>query len=78
MKTCIACGMPLKKAEDYFNEDTTLNYCVYCSKPDGSMQNYKEKLISMTEFIVKTQGLDPVIAKNTAQKMMEQLPAWKK
>ncbi|WP_326514546.1 zinc ribbon domain-containing protein [Clostridium intestinale] len=76
MKKCIACGMPLKHKEDFPNEDETKDYCKYCSKEDGSMQSYDEKLESLTKFIVNTQGLMEEVATTAAKSMMEKLPAW--
>ncbi|MDF2909975.1 MAG: hypothetical protein K0Q56_856 [Sporolactobacillus laevolacticus] len=78
MKKCIACGMPMKSPEDYPLGDETKDYCKYCAKPDGTMQNYEEKLTSMTEFVVKTQGLDRQVAEESAAYMLSKLPAWKK
>ncbi len=76
MKTCIACGMPMKSSSEYARGDVTKDYCRFCSRPDGEMQSYDEKLESMTGFIVKTQGLDKKVAENTAKIMMSKLPAW--
>ena len=77
MRTCIACGMPMKTPEDYAMGDETKDYCKYCAKADGTMQSYDEKLESLAGFIVKTQGLDTAVAKNAAMDMMAKLPAWK-
>ncbi len=76
MKKCIACGMPMTKPEEFAMADPTKDYCIYCARPDGSMQSYEEKLDSMTEFVVKTQGLDPAAARSAAEEMMAKLPAW--
>jgi hypothetical protein len=78
MKTCIACGMPMKTPADFAMGDTGKDYCVHCARPDGTMQSYEEKLDSMTGFIVRTQGLDERAARDAARGMMAQLPAWKK
>lgn len=78
MKMCIACGMPMKAKEDFAMGDESKDYCRYCARPDGSMQSYDEKLEGMTDFIVRTQGLDKAAAENAARGMMEKLPAWKK
>lgn len=78
MKQCIACGMPMEKKDDFANEDTSKNYCKYCTRPDGTMQSYEEKLTSLTAFIVRTQGLDEKAANTAAKSMMSKLPAWKK
>ena len=76
MKTCIACGMPMESAADHAKGDTSLDYCVHCARPDGSMQSYAEKVESMTGFIVRTQGLDEGVAREAAKSMLAQLPAW--
>lgn len=76
MKMCIACGMPMKEAKDFAMGDTQKEYCIYCMKPDGTMQSYEEKLNGLTGFIVKTQGLDQEAASMVAKQMMEKLPAW--
>lgn len=76
MKICIACGMPMQEAADYAMGDETKDYCRFCARPDGSMQSYEEKLDGLTEFIVKTQGLDHGAAKTAAAGMMAKLPAW--
>lgn len=77
MKLCIACGMPMKKQSDFAMGDESKDYCTYCAKPDGSMQTYEEKLDGMTNFIVKTQGLDSEAARSAAKSSMSKLPAWK-
>ena len=77
MKTCIACGMPMREAADFAQGDVTKDYCVYCARPDGSMQSYEEKLEGMSAFLVRTQGLDAQAATETARAMMAKLPAWK-
>lgn len=76
MKICIACGMPMKAKDEFAMGDESKEYCKYCARPDGTMQNYDEKLEGMTEFIVKTQGIDQEAARNAARGMMEKLPAW--
>jgi len=63
MKTCIACGMPMTKPEDF-------------PLRDESMQSYKEKAASMAAFLVGTQGLDEGAALAQAKAMMASLPAW--
>jgi len=77
MKTCIACGMPMTKPEDYPNVDESKDYCRYCARPDGTMQSYDGKLQSMTAFLVRTQGLDETAACSVAQRSMAKLPAWR-
>lgn len=66
----------MEKAEDFAMRDESKEYCRYCARPDGSMQDYAEKLDSMSAFIVRTQGLSSVAARNAAREMLSQLPAW--
>ncbi|MCL2321202.1 MAG: zinc ribbon domain-containing protein [Oscillospiraceae bacterium] len=75
-KNYIACGMPMKDIDDFAMGDITKDYCVYCARPDGSMQSFEEKRDSLAEFIVKTQGLDKDVAFKTSENMMKKLPAW--
>ncbi len=77
MKRCVACGMPMNEKEDFALGDVQKNYCIHCAKEDGTMQSYEEKLESMTGFIIKTQGLDPEVATETAKALMKRLPAWR-
>lgn len=77
MKDCIACGMPMKEAQDFPKGDTSKAYCVHCALPDGAMQSFEEKHESLTRFIVRTQGFDSEAASRTALSMMKRLPAWK-
>lgn len=76
MKECIACGMPMKEKEDFALGDIMKNYCKFCAREDGSMQSYDEKLISLTNFIIKTQGLEENVASLTVKSMMSKLKAW--
>ena len=76
MKNCIACGMPMKNASDYAMNDERKDYCVHCARPDGSMKSFEEAKESMTNFIIKTQGLAHEAAESAALSMMKKLPAW--
>lgn len=76
MKICIACGMPMTKPADYPMKDESKAYCVYCARPDGSMQSYAEKVEGTTDFLVKTQGLDREAAHTAAIHILAKLPAW--
>jgi len=68
--------MPMKSKEDFAMGDESKDYCVYCARPDGSMQSFEEKRESLAGFMVKTQGLDQGAALKTAENMMKRLPAW--
>jgi hypothetical protein len=77
MRVCIACGMPMDTIEDHAMGDEKKEYCRFCSKKDGTMQSYEEKLENMTKFIQNKQGLDEATAREIAKKTMLSLPAWR-
>jgi hypothetical protein len=76
-KSCISCGMPLRKAEDYPLGDQSKDYCVHCARADGTLKSYHEALEGMSAFIAKTQGLEPEAARQTARGAMAKMPAWR-
>ena len=76
MKSCISCGMPMMEISEFAMGDPDKDYCIYCARPDGTMQSFEEKKESFTNFIVKTQGLDKSVAQNAAEALMRKLPAW--
>ena len=76
MKTCIACGIPMTKPADFPLNDESKDYCIYCARPDGSMQSYEEKMEGMSDFMVRTQGLDREAARQMAERTLAKLPAW--
>ena len=76
MKTCISCGMPMKEASEFAGGDLSKDYCIYCARPDGSMQSFNEKKAGMIHFIMKTQGFDENAATRMAESSMKKLPAF--
>jgi len=76
-KICISCGMPMEVPEDFPKQDTSKDYCCYCSKPNGEMQSYDERLENYSGWLIKTQGLTKAAAISQSKIIMSQLPAWK-
>jgi hypothetical protein len=76
-KTCVACGMPMSGTDDFPKGDMSKDYCLYCAKPDGTMQGYDEKLKGYAGWLTRTQGLDSLAALDQAKTILLQLPAWK-
>jgi len=66
----------MKKASEFAMGDESKDYCVYCARPDGTMQSFEEKKENLTMFIIRTQGLSKDVAENAALAMMRKLPAW--
>lgn len=77
-KSCIVCGMPLLKDEDYPEgcDPATTDYCKYCGTKDG-LHPYKQMVAGMAQFIAKTQGMDEEQAKIAAKEMIDNSPAVK-
>ena len=73
---CVGCGMPMVAVSDFAGADTSKDYCKHCAKPDGSMQNYEEKLDALAGFIAKNEALNLVAARGVAASRMAKLPAW--
>jgi len=74
---CIACGMPMERPEDFAMGDVSRGYCVHCARADGSMQNYGEKLASMSRFIARERGVAEAAARDRARTVMARFPAWR-
>lgn len=77
MKICIACGMPMEKASDFPGGDEAKDYCIYCARPDGTMQSFEEKKAGMVDFTMKSQGFNESAALKITLNSMKKLPAWK-
>ena len=75
-KTCMSCGMPLAKPEDFGGGNPENPYCVHCSNPNGSLKSYGEVLAGMTSFMIKTQNMDKETAEEAAKEYLSKMPAW--
>jgi hypothetical protein len=67
----------MRETSDFAMGDESKDYCVHCADEDGSMQTFEQKKEALTNFIIKTQGLDREAAEAAALSSMEKLPAWK-
>ena len=76
VKTCMSCGMPMTKPEDFGGGNPENLYCVYCSNADGSLKSYKEVLEGMTNFMMTSQKMDRKTAVSAAKERMSGMPAW--
>lgn len=76
MKVCISCGMPMAKKSDYPLKDESKDFCIYCARPDGTLQSYEEKLEGTTKFLIRTQGINEAAAHELAIRTLKKMPAW--
>lgn len=73
---CISCGMPIRSADEAAAGDINKGFCQHCSNEDGTLKSYDDVLAGMTQFMIRTQGIDDSVAKKMAAEMMRKLPAW--
>jgi uncharacterized glyoxalase superfamily protein PhnB len=76
VKSCLSCGMPMTRPEDFCGRNAESIYCVYCSHPDGSLKTYKEVLEGMINFMITSQKMDRETAEVAAKEHMSKMPAW--
>lgn len=74
---CESCGMTMKSIEDYGGGIQDNKYCVKCTDESGVLYPFEKKLEMMTMFIMSRQGVNQMMAKNMAQNIMKDMPAWK-
>jgi uncharacterized glyoxalase superfamily protein PhnB len=76
VKACMSCGMPMTKPEDFGAGNPENLYCVYCSKPDGSLKSYKEVFEGMVNFMMMSRKMDRKTAESAVKERMSKMPAW--
>ena len=76
VKSCMSCGMPMTKPEDFGGGNPENLYCVYCSNPDGSLKTREEVFEGMVSFMMMSQKVDRKTAEIAAKERMATMPAW--
>jgi hypothetical protein len=76
VKSCMSCGMPMTKLEDFGGGNPANIYCVYCSNPDGSLKTREEVFKGMANFMMMSQKMDRKTAERAAKERMAKMPAW--
>lgn len=64
--------MPMTEPVDYPMQDESKDYCIYCARPNRSLQSYQEKVEGTTDFLIQTQGLDRNTAHAAAIRILAQ------
>ncbi|MFC1970093.1 VOC family protein [Chloroflexota bacterium] len=75
-KSCMSCGMPMTKPEDFGGGNPENICCVHCSNPDGSLKSYEEVFGGMVNFMVSSQKMDKKTAESAAKEHLSRMPAW--
>jgi uncharacterized glyoxalase superfamily protein PhnB len=76
VKSCMSCGMPMTKLEDFGGRNPENLYCVYCSNQDGSLKSREEVFKGMVNFMMVSQKMDRKTAESAAKERMSKMPAW--
>jgi len=74
---CESCGMPLATAADHGGGDESIPYCVHCSTETGQLQPFEERFERMTQWAMRTDGLDRATAEARTRDYMRGMPAWR-
>lgn len=84
-KECIACSMPMEKAEDFAKGNPKLDYCFHCAREDGTMKSYEEVLEGSVVWGMENSTIMGFEKQPTEAEMrqalvahMATLPAWRK
>lgn len=74
---CIACGFPVEEAIKHHADNPGKDYCLYCSREDGSMKSYAECVEGYTQFVMREKGVDEPTARAEVRQGLATMPAWK-
>ncbi len=69
--------MPMESAEDHAPGDEHSSHCKYCSKPDGSLQDFDERFERMVQWSLRKDGLPRDEAEKKTRAYMRTMPLWK-
>jgi hypothetical protein len=67
---CDSCGMPLP------DEHAANRYCDHCA-PGGVLQPFEERFERMTQWVIRSEGLDRADAESRTREYMRTMPAWR-
>jgi hypothetical protein len=67
----------MEKADDHAPGDEHSRHCAYCSKPDGSLQDFDERFERMVQWSLRRDGLDRAGAEQKTKAYMRTMPLWR-
>ncbi len=73
---CDSCGMPLADGAEGSQGSAASRYCRHCA-PDGALQPYEERFEQMTQWMVRSEGLDRATAEARTRDYLRTMPAWR-
>lgn len=75
--SCYSCGMPLEKASAHALGDINQQFCIHCTNEHGQLKPYEEILNGMANYLVHSQGVATVVAKEIAKDVLAKQPTWR-
>jgi len=75
--TCQSCGYPMAAEEDHAPNDPQSLHCKYCSKPDGTLQDFEERFERSMQWAIRRDGLSREAAAERTREYMRSMPLWK-
>ena len=77
MTRCESCGSAMNTAEDHAPGDEHSRHCRYCSKADGTLQDFDERFERMVQWSLRRDGLERAEAEERTRAYMRSMPLWK-
>ena len=76
MKTCLECGMPMEKAEDFAGADLTSEVCVHCGREGACAGEMDQKALHehIKRHLMEEKGLSEAEAEKAIRKWDEEHP----
>ncbi|HZO94046.1 MAG TPA: zinc ribbon domain-containing protein [Candidatus Baltobacteraceae bacterium] len=74
---CESCGYAMSGPEDHAPGDPHSRHCRYCSKPDGTLQDFDERFERMVQWSLRRDRVDRAEAERRTRAYMRTMPLWK-
>jgi len=69
--------MTMNGVDDHAPGHPGSTWCRYCSKPDGSLQEFQERFERMVSWSVRKDGLDRGAAEEATRSYLRSMPVWR-
>ena len=77
MTKCESCGYEMNSTEDHAPGDAHSRHCRYCSKPDGTLQDFGERFERMVQWSLRRDAVDRTQAEQRTRAYMRTMPLWR-
>ncbi len=77
MAKCDSCGYEMNGPEDHAPGDAHSRHCRYCSKADGTLQEFDERFERMVQWSLQRDGVERDEAERRTRAYMRTMPLWR-